>query len=171
MANYTIFSDGAATMKKVNGEYVRVAGGWSMIVYDGGNCRIDGKYGGEMETTNNYMELYAIYQALLWLKFRDDFNNFSSATIMSDSAYCVNIFNDWADKWYANGWTRGRKHEPIENLEIIKKIYFMLKDYPTIKIQKVKGHSTVAGNNLADKYAVQGKQEVSVKGSFCENII
>ena len=157
-------------MKKVNGEYIRVAGGWSMIVYDSSNFRIYGEYGGEAETTNNAMELYGIWRAVNWLKEREDFTNFSEATIMSDSAYCVNIFNDWAKKWEANGWTRGRKHEPIENLTIIKNIYALLKEMPAIKIQKVKGHSTTAGNNLADKYAVQGKQEVSGRKSFCNTI-
>jgi ribonuclease HI len=168
--NYTIYSDGAATMKKVDGEYVRVAGGWSMIVYDSGNCRIYGEYGGERETTNNAMELYGIYRALKWLKEHEDFTNFSEATIMSDSAYCVNIFNDWIKKWEANGWTRGKKHEPIENLTAIKAIYNLLQEMPMVKIQKVKGHSTVAGNNLADKYAVQGKQEVVNRGDFVDTI-
>ena len=170
MSNYTIYTDGAATMKKVNGEYTRVAGGWSMIVYDAGNFRIFGEYGGEAETTNNAMELYGIYRALKWLKEREDFTDFSNATIMSDSAYCVNIFNDWIKKWEANGWTRGRKHEPIENLTAIKNIYALLQDMPMVKIQKVKGHAINTGNNLADKYAVQGKQEVSSRGTFIDTI-
>ena len=168
--NYTIYSDGAATMKKINGQYVRENGGWAMIVYDTSNIRICGKYGGDTETTNNAMELYGIYQALLWLKGREDFTSFSNATIFSDSAYCVNIFNDWAKKWEINGWTRGRKHEPIENLTAIKTIYSLLKEMPMVKIQKVKGHANTAGNNLADKYAVQGKQEASTRGTFIDSI-
>lgn len=168
--NFNIYTDGAATMKKVNGEYVRVAGGWSTIVYDDCGCRICGFYGGNPETTNNAMELYGIYQALLWLKGREDFTSFSNATIFSDSAYCVNIFNDWIKKWEANDWTRGRKHEPIENLTAIRAIYALLKEMPMVKIQKVKGHATTVGNNLADRYAVQGKQEVSIHGSFTATI-
>lgn len=168
--NYNIYCDGAATMKKVNGEYVRVAGGWSMLVYDPSNFRIYGEYGGEAETTNNAMELYGIYRALKWLEAREDFTDFSEAVIMSDSAYCVNIFNDWVKKWAANGWTRGRKHEPIENLTAIKSIYTILQNMPMVRIEKVKGHANNAGNNLADKYAVQGKQEVASRGTFCATV-
>ena len=45
--------------------------------------------------------------------------------IRSDSAYCVNMLKPggWVYGWEKNGWTRGKKHEPIENLEIIQKIY------------------------------------------------
>ena len=169
MANYTIYSDGAASIRKINGEYIRENGGWSFLVYEN-NIKIYGEYGGEPEASNNAMELYGIYQALVWLKGREDFTSFSNATIFSDSAYCVNIFNDWIKKWEANGWTRGRKHEPIENLTAIRAIYALLKEMPMVKIQKVKGHTTTVGNNLADKYAVQGKQEVSTRGSFTDTI-
>lgn len=166
--NYTIYTDGAATMRKVNGEYVRENGGWAMIVYDGGNCRIYGEYGGDMETTNNAMELYAIYRALMWLMDKNDLR--SEVTIFSDSAYCVQIFNSWVKGWEKNGWTRGRKHEPIENLTAIQNIYRLLKNMPNVKIQKVKGHATCVGNNLADKYAVQGKQEATSRGQFFDVI-
>ena len=166
--NYTIYCDGAATMKKVGGEYVRENGGWAMVVYDGGNCRIYGEYGGDMGTTNNAMELHAIYNALIWLRNKNDI--FASHTIFSDSAYCVQIFNDWVKSWEKNGWTRGRKKEPIENLTAIQAIYRLLKEMPNVKIQKVKGHANCVGNNIADRYAVQGKQEVSSRGRFADII-
>lgn len=156
--NYAIYTDGAATMKKKNGEYIRENGGWAFVVYESG-INIHQRYGGERETTNNAMELTAICEALKWLSDNKDFDGFSDCTIFSDSAYCVNIFNSWVNSWVVNGWTRGKKHEPIENVELIKEIYGMLKNMSNVKIQKVKGHATCAGNNLADKLAVKGKEE------------
>ena len=56
-----------------------------------------------------------------------------------------------------NGWTRGKKHEPIENLEIIQKIYkYLLND--NITFVKIKGHSGNVGNELVDKLAVAAKK-------------
>lgn len=157
MANYTIYTDGAATMKKIKGEYVREAGGCAFVVYDAGNIRLYEWSGHSDQTTNNEMELSAIFHAIKWLQEREDFDPFSAAVLLSDSAYCVNIFNDWAAKWEANAWTRGRKHEPIENLELVKAIYYELKKMPNVKIQKVVGHGGVAGNTRADKLAVDAK--------------
>lgn len=156
--NYTIYCDGAATMKKINGSYVRCAGGHAFIVYQNG-INVFEFSDGVRETTNNEQELLAIRDSLKWLKENSNFDSFSEATIFSDSAYCVNIFNRWIEAWKENEWTRGRKHEPIENLEIIKEIYFMLKELKNVKIEKVKGHSTCVGNNLADKLAVEAKKK------------
>ena len=55
-----------------------------------------------------------------------------------------------------NGWTRGKKHEPIENLEVIQKIYkYLLND--DVTFVKIKGHSGNVGNELVDKLAVAAK--------------
>lgn len=157
--NYTIYSDGAASMKKIGGSYIRGAGGHAFVVYDEDGTKIFEYSNGKKETTNNEQELLAIRAALEWLNNRPDFNSSSSASIMSDSAYCVNIFNSWASSWEKNGWTRGRKHEPIENLSLIKEIYTMFNEFGNIKLEKVKGHSTCAGNIRADELAVAAKKK------------
>lgn len=156
--DYVIYTDGAATMKKENGQYIRVAGGWSFIVYKNGiQCYCE--YGGEKETTNNAMELMAILKAIQWLETREEFSTFSQYTIFTDSSYCFNIFNSWAKNWARNGWTRGMKKQPIENLDIIKLIFSKLVEHNNIRIDKVRGHSSVAGNLLADELAKKGKKE------------
>lgn len=158
MDKYTFYTDGAATMKKINGEYVREAGGWGFVMLIDGKL-IDETNGGAPLTTNNAMELYAILAALR------HFNSFGETgktiEICSDSAYCINIFTQWITNWKNNGWTRGKKHEPIENLAIIKEIDKAISEvnrrFNNIIWTKVKGHSTDKYNNMVDAIAVNGK--------------
>lgn len=149
-----IYCDGAATMKKDEcGNYIRCAGGWGWcLLNEAGTEVVSSANGGEKETTNNRMELMAVYQAIN--------NNDGDLTLYCDSAYVVNIFTQWAINWEKNGWTRGKKHEPIENLDLIKSIYEIYKSR-NIVFEKVKGHSTNKFNNFVDELAVKAKKELS----------
>lgn len=156
MSKIICYTDGAATMKKVNGEYIRGAGGSAFAivsedlkeVYHSGSKHFS-------NTTNNYCELYAILMAI---KFCDSVYKNEPIEIRSDSAYCVNMLKTggWVYGWANNNWTRGKKHEPIENLDIIQQIYQYLlnKDITFIKVM---GHSGDVGNELVDKLAVGAK--------------
>lgn len=56
--------------------------------------------GGDINTTNNRMELTAVIEALGMLK-KDGLR----LNIFSDSSYIVNCFRErWFDKWRMNGW-------------------------------------------------------------------
>jgi ribonuclease HI len=66
------------------------------------------------------MELMAILKALQYIK--QNHNNFIRPIIYSDSAYCVNLINNWMFSWERNGWKRPKNQE-VKNLEIIKQIY------------------------------------------------
>lgn len=79
-------------------------------------------------------------------------------TIYSDSAYVVNICNNWIKNWANNNWTRGPKHLPIENLELIQSIYnYITKNLHNFQIKHVSAHSKIKGNEMADKLA-KGKK-------------
>ena len=68
------------------------------------------------------MELMAILHILQKLdkeQKKDYYNFYEIPTIYSDSAYCVNIFNNWMYSWARNNWTRPKNQE-IKNLDIIK---------------------------------------------------
>lgn len=157
---FIIYTDGAATMRKVDGQYVREAGGWAYAVLDENDKLMFDNYGHADNTTNNEMELNAIFQGLM------RFNSFGcsgkTVEIRSDSAYCVNIFNEWIKGWKANGWTRGKKHEPIENVTLIKNIDWALSEatrrFNKVTFVKVKGHANDEWNNYVDKLAVDGKE-------------
>ena len=146
-----IYSDGAATMKCINGEYQRENGGAAMAVIQDEKVIYEETKHFE-NTTNNYCELYAILMALKYFKKEQSKDILK---IYSDSAYCVNMLKPggWIYGWERNGWTRGKKHEHIENLEIIKEIYRYLEKSKNIEFIKVKGHSGVEGNEEADRLA------------------
>lgn len=151
----TIYCDGAASMKCVNGEYIRENGGWAWAAIDDNDNLIESDYGGEKGVSNNRMELMSILMALR--KYNDNIS------FHCDSAYCVNMLKPggWVYGWVKNDWTRGKKHEPIENIEIIKEIYSYLEKSKNIDFIKVKGHSGEKDwNDYVDKLAVKAKMEV-----------
>ena len=97
--------------------------------------------------TNNSMELTAILYALNHIEVEEA--SFMKPIIYSDSAYCVNLINDWMYSWERNGWKRPKNQE-VKNLNLIKQI-FELADLA--EIRKVKGHSDNKWNNYVDKLA------------------
>jgi len=101
-------------------------------------------------TTNNRMEMKAMIHALTYAKKEHE-----EFEIYSDSAYVVNMCNDWIWKWAAAGWRRA-KNKPIENLDLVKQLYELL-NFNNIKytIKKCDGHAGILGNELADALASQ----------------
>ena len=154
-----IYTDGAASMNFVNGEYQRGNGGSAMAII---NDKEEIEYSASKRfdnTTNNYCELYAILMALSYCSI--NYSNDNIFEINSDSVYCVNMLkeNGWIYSWAKNGWTRGKKREPIENLELIKQIWSYMQEL-NIKFVKVKGHSgNKDWNDYVDKLAVKAKME------------
>ena len=162
MTTFNLYTDGAATMRKVGDEYVREAGGFAYAILDDSNELIMSAYGGTPSTTNNAMELEAIYNGLYKIyNMAANVVGFANIRIYTDSAYCINIFTQWIRGWKANGWTRGKKHEPIENVELIKAIYELIegldKLFVGVEWVKVKGHSGDKWNEYVDSCAVEGK--------------
>lgn len=149
-----IFTDGSCS----NNGYENSVGGFAAVIMSSPTniealfCKHDIE-----NTTNNRMELEGMIAALQYC-FCHNLENF---IIYSDSAYVVNIINDWMWKWYNNGWTRP-KNQPIENLDLIQKIFTLYNRFEIInfKIEKVSGHSGVAGNELADAYATNNNQKL-----------
>lgn len=141
-------------------------GGWSCVVYDD-DCRIitdayTGSEGAYMEghliqrkdTTNNRMEIMGLLKALdLAVNKYNDY----CCIIYCDSAYCVNMFNEWIKTWAANNWINSSKQE-VKNLDLVKKLYEYTKiDFPNFSVYKIDGHNNHIGNELADAYAIAEK--------------
>lgn len=142
------YTDGSC---KANG-YSNSSGGFGVIEIDANDQLIYQYQEFKSPTTNNEMELMAILHVLQKLdkEKKISHNNFViTPVVFSDSAYCVNIINDWMFNWEKNDWKRPRDQE-IKNLNIIKQI-FELKELAQIK--KVKGHSDNKWNNYVDKLA------------------
>ena len=91
-------------------------------------------------TTNNIMELTAIYTALKALKRKD-----IPVTVYSDSAYVVNGCNTWRYGWEA------KRFKGVKNSQLWKQLLDMIDTFSHIEIKKVTGHAGVEGNEYVDK--------------------
>ena len=101
--------------------------------------------------TNNEMELKAIlYVMLNYGEKCDDWGQ--PPIVYSDSAYCVNTFNEWMFNWARNGWIKSDKKVP-ENLDLIQAYYNWYKEGYRIDLRKIKGHDGHEWNELADQLA------------------
>ena len=126
--------------------------------------------------TNNQAELKALLFALGLATTK---YNLDKVTIYSDSAYTVNLFNNWIFIWARNGWLTANK-EPIKNKELVLQLYnFAKKEFPNFYVTKISGHNGIIGNEIADAAATfnQAKLEkiflenkdIIVKGKVFEN--
>lgn len=125
-------------------------GGYAAVYFDGKKWKRRGGF--EQGTTNNRMELEAFHTAL---KIVDRSNEFDKFEILMDSAYVYNsVVQGWVDRWSANGW-KTKAGKPVVNVDIWKKLYLLLaKNRSKVELKKVKGHSGIEGNEIADDAAV-----------------
>jgi len=111
-------------------------------------------YGGEMQTTNNRMELMAVIQALQALKRPG-----LVIKLFSDSRYVLSGISEWMPGWKARGWkTANRK--PVLNQDLWQQLD-ALSQLHQIEWHWVKGHSGIAGNEKADELANKAIAELS----------
>lgn len=131
-------------------------GGLAIVVCDD-NDEVITTLGHESKwTTNNAMELAAIVAAMT-LYGKKELN----LTIYSDSAYAINTLTMWSHSWKDYGWLKSDGKVP-ENLKIIQEYHALLDLGYRADIQKVKGHSTCRGNQLADEIA-SGKRKANIE--------
>ncbi len=142
--SYTYYTDGACSGNGTSSS----KGGYAVIEIDDNNNILWQYQNFKSPTTNNEMELMAILKALEHINDSGEIS-FILPIIYSDSAYSVNLINEWMYNWERNGWKRPKNQE-VKNLEIIKQI-FELADIA--EIRKVKGHSDNKWNNYVDKLA------------------
>ena len=123
-----IYTDGACAGNQ-NEENI---GGWGCVLEFAGHRKE--LHGGEVNTTNNRMELTALIEALSALKEPG-----LDLRIYSDSSYLVNCFkNRWFDNWQKNGWKNAQK-KPVENQELWIKLLDLLADHKA-QFFLIKGH-------------------------------
>ncbi len=76
--------------------------------------------------------------------------------IYSDSDFCVKGYNDWLDNWKERGWRKSDK-KPVKNRHLWQQID-ELRSKKYVEVIKVKAHSGVEGNNMADLLAVEAAE-------------
>lgn len=124
-----IYTDGACSGNQ-NDENV---GGWGALLEYGEHMKE--LCGGEINTTNNRMEMTALLEALKALT-KDGL----SINVFSDSSYLVECFTKkWYIKWQMNGWMTSSK-KPVENKDLWEKLLKQIERQKEIRFYRVKGH-------------------------------
>lgn len=135
----TIYTDGAC--KGNPGP-----GGWG--VYFKYNLHEKELCGGDMETTNNKMELMAAIVAL------ETLTKPCKVALHTDSKYVLQGITEWMDNWKKRGWKTAAK-KPVKNEELWRRLDNAIQKHEINWIW-VKGHSGNAGNEKADMLANKG---------------
>jgi len=124
-------------------------GGWGVLMLSGGEEKE--LCGGEMETTNNRMELMAAIQALEALsKGRD-------VDIYTDSKYVGDGITKWLPNWKKNGWRNAAK-KPVKNTDLWQRLDEATQRHE-VNWHWVKGHAGHPENERADALANMGMAE------------
>lgn len=107
-------------------------------------------FGGELNTTNNRMELTAVIEGLAALKRP------CKVILYLDSQYVRQGITEWIKGWKAKGWITSTK-QPVKNAELWKRLDELVsKGGHEIEWRWVKGHSGDPGNERADMLANKG---------------
>lgn len=146
MKKVEIFTDGACSGNPG-------IGGWGVLLRFG-------KYekelsGGEVDTTNNKMEMTAVIEGLSQLKEPCD------VTIYTDSQYVLKGYTQWLPSWIAKGWKTATK-KPVANVELWQKIVELSKKHHITWVW-VKGHAGHQENERVDALARQFYENYSEK--------
>ena len=125
-------------------------GGWGVLMrYDGHEKEL---HGGELETTNNRMELMAAIMAL------ESLSRPCQVRLTSDSKYVLQGITEWIDGWKKKGWKNAAK-KPVKNSDLWQRLD-KARDGHEVEWVWVKGHAGHDENEKADELANKGVDEV-----------
>lgn len=125
-------------------------GGWGALLKHGKHQKE--LFGGELETTNNRMEMTAVIQALSALKRP------CKVRLHIDSQYVQKGINEWMPGWIARGWKTEDK-KPVKNQDLWQMLNELCKKHEISWIW-VKGHAGNPGNERADALANMGVEQL-----------
>lgn len=138
-------------------------GGWSFVLYNDNNDVVMEDSGGEVDTTNNRMELMGAICALEYCILMDVYQPMTTkkdlpdVKIITDSQYVKNGVTEWIHGWVKNNW-RGSGGKAIKNQDLWQRMY-ELSSKMTVEWAWVKGHAGNIGNERADVLATTAAAE------------
>ena len=136
MKDVEIFTDGACRGNPG-------PGGWGAYLrWNGHEKKING---GELETTNNRMEMMAAIQALRSLK------QACRIRLTTDSQYLRKGITEWMQNWKLNNWRTSQK-KPVKNKDLWQELDAEVARHEVTWLW-VKGHSGHVENELVDRLA------------------
>ena len=126
-------------------------GGWgALLIHNKQSIEI---FDGELETTNNRMELKAVIEALNHATSMND-----DVQIYTDSSYVQKGIQEWIHNWKMNGWRSSNK-KPVKNQDLWQELDTL---NSSLKVEWfwVKGHAGHPGNERADFLANEGVKKI-----------
>lgn len=145
MDEIIVYTDGAASGNPG-------PGGWGSIVYIQSQNRVKELGQGVSHTTNNKMELLALYETFKFLKPYK-----GNANFFIDSQYVLNGIQKWVFDWEKNGF-KTKEGKEVQHKELWIDILAHLRELKLNGLKMnwnfVKGHSGSIGNERADQIAV-----------------
>ena len=124
-------------------------GGWCVIIKK--DDKVNEFFGGDLETTNNKMELTAV------IKGFENLNNASEVLVKTDSTYVINGITKWLQNWKAKGWINSAK-KPVANKDLWEQLESLISNHKVDWLW-VKGHSGDDENERADELARKGLRD------------
>jgi len=121
-------------------------GGWGALLVAGQHEKE--LFGGELDTTNNRMELRAVIEALNAL------TRACEVTVHTDSQYVQKGISEWIHGWKARGWKTAAR-EPVKNADLWQALDAAQARH-RVEWRWVRGHNGHAGNERADALANRG---------------
>ena len=147
MTEVDVFTDGACSGNPG-------PGGWGVLLRWRGKERE--LSGGEVQSTNNRMELMAAIVALETLKRR------CKIRLHTDSKYLKDGITAWIKNWKRNGWkTADRK--PVKNVDLWQRLDAALAHHD-VEWKWVRGHTGHPENERADALARAGLEAARAGG-------
>ena len=125
-------------------------GGWGALLRLGENEK--SLYGGELNTTNNRMELLAAIRGLEALK------RSAEVVITTDSQYVMKGICEWMPNWKKRGWKTASK-QPVKNADLWQQLDELVSQH-LVEWRWVRGHTGHRENEIADELANLGVQHV-----------
>jgi ribonuclease HI len=145
-----IYSDGSA-LKADEGKFHCGAG--TVLLYKEIEKRVSTPL---PDATVNIAELTAAIIGLELLK------ESCIVTIYTDSQYTIDCITKWYSGWCKKGWKTQAK-EDVKNKHLIQRLHSLCQNHKVTWV-KVKGHSGIYYNDLADQLAVEASNLVKSGG-------
>jgi ribonuclease HI len=125
-------------------------GGWgALLLLDEREREL---FGGELDTTNNRMELTAVIRALEALK------RHCRVELYTDSQYVQKGITEWIRDWKRRDWKTAAK-KPVKNADLWRELDAIAAKHE-VSWHWVKGHAGHPENERADALANRGVEQV-----------
>ncbi len=121
-------------------------GGWGVVMYYKGHEKE--LFGGDVETTNNRMELTAVIEAL------ENLSRECDVKLITDSKYVLQGMTEWIEGWKRRGWKTANR-AAVKNVDLWRRLDVAAQRHK-VEWRWVKGHSGDPGNERADLLANRG---------------